>query len=336
MSKPISPIAIGGFLVGAIVLLSAALLIFGGGELFKEKRQFVIFFDSSLAGLNVGAPVKIQGVQVGTVREVALQMDPQRVQLLKPVVIEFDPGRLIDPSGQPMEAAGTEQERQENMQRLIEAGLRARLEMQSLLTGLLYVEFNLYPNQPVKLTGLNYRGLPELPSIPTTTDELRNTLDEVLTKARKLPLENIVRDLSATLKEIRDTVKSEDILRARAGLAKTLEGTEQLVGKLNRHLEPMLADARETTKETRSLVRDIHAETRGGIRPVLAAAEQSLLKVTSVLEESRSAIGAVESFGGSDSTLQQTLVELRNAARSLRDLTDYLERHPDSVLYGKP
>ncbi|MGH8606564.1 MAG: MlaD family protein [Gammaproteobacteria bacterium] len=336
MSKPISPIAIGGFLVGAIVLLTAALLIFGGGEVFKEKRQFVIFFDSSLAGLNVGAPVKIQGVQVGTVKEVALQLDPQRVQLLKPVVIEFDPGRLIDPSGQPMEAAGTEQERQENMQRLIEAGLRARLEMQSLLTGLLYVEFNLYPDQPVKLTGLDYKGLPELPSIPTTTDELRNTLDEVLTRARTLPLEDIVRNLSATLKEIRDTVKSEDVLRSRVALAKTLEGTEQLVGKLNRELEPLLADARETAKETRGLVRDIHVETHGGIRPVLAAAEQALLKVTSAMEESRGAIGAVESFGGPGSTLEEVLEELRSTARSLRQLTDYLERHPDSLLYGKP
>lgn len=336
MSKPISPIAIGGFLVGAIVLLTAALLIFGGGEVFKEKRQFVIFFDSSLNGLNVGAPVKIQGVQVGTVKEVALQMDPRRVQLLKPVVIEFDPGRLIDPSGQPMEAARTEQERQQNVQRLIEAGLRARLEMQSLLTGLLYVEFNLFPNDPVKLTGLNYKGLPELPSIPTTADELRNTLDEVLTKARALPLEDIVQDLSATLKEIRDTVKSEDVLRARAGLAKALEGAEQLIGNLNSHLKPMLVEARETTQETHGLVRDLRAETRGAIRPVLAAAEQTLRKAAAVLEQSRDAVSAVESFGGPDSTLQQTLVELRNTARSLRDLTDYLERHPDSVLYGKP
>ncbi|MGH8527362.1 MAG: MlaD family protein, partial [Gammaproteobacteria bacterium] len=84
MSKPISSIAIGGFLVGAIVLLSAALLTFGGGEVFKEKRQFVIFFDSSLNGLNVGAPVKIQGVQVGAVKEVVLQMDPKKAQLVKP------------------------------------------------------------------------------------------------------------------------------------------------------------------------------------------------------------------------------------------------------------
>ncbi|MGH8580984.1 MAG: MlaD family protein [Gammaproteobacteria bacterium] len=336
MSKPVSPIAIGGFLVGAIALLTAALLIFGGGEVFKEKRDFVIFFDSSLNGLNAGAPVKIQGVQVGAVKEIALQMDPKKARLVKPVVVEFDPGRVIDPSGRPMEAAGTEQERQENVQQFIETGLRARLEMQSLLTGLLYVEFNFYPNQPVELTGLNYKGLPEMPSIPTATDELRNTLDEVLTKARELPLEDIVRDLSATLKEIRDTVKSQDIMRARAGLAKTLEGTEQLVGKLNRHLEPMLADARETTKETRRLVRDLHAQTRGGIKPVLAAAEQTLRKATAMLEESRGAVSAVESFGGPDSTLQQTLVELRNTARSLRDLTDYLERHPDSVLYGKP
>lgn len=336
MSKPVSPIAIGGFLIGAVVLLTAALLTFGGGELFKEKRQFVIFFDSSLNGLNAGAPVKIQGVQVGTVKEVALQMDPKKARLVKPVVVEFDPGRVIDPKGQPMEWAPTDQEREENIQPLIEAGLRARLEMQSLLTGLLYVEFNFYPDEPVELTGLNYKDLPEMPSIPTATDELRNTLDEVLTKARELPLEDIVRDLSATIKEIRDTVRSEDVMRARAGLAKTLEGTEQLVGKLNRELGPILTAVQETTRETRGLVRDLRAETRGGIRPVLAAAEQMLRKTASVLEESRGTLRTVESFGGPDSTLEQTLIELRNTARSLRDLTDYLERHPDSVLFGKP
>jgi phospholipid/cholesterol/gamma-HCH transport system substrate-binding protein len=336
MSKPVSPIAIGSFLVGATVLLTAALLIFGGGELFKEKRQFVIFFDSSLDGLNAGAPVKIQGVQVGSVKEVALQMDPSKARLVKPVVIEFDPGRVIDPRGRPMEAARTEQEREENMRRLIEAGFRARLEMQSLLTGLLYVEFNFYPKAPVELTGLDYKGLPELPSIPTATDELRNALDEVLTEARALPLEDIVRDLSATLREIRDTVKSDDVLRARAALAKTLEGTEQLITKLSHHLDPVLVEARETTKATRALVRDLHSETRGGIRPVLAAAEQTLRKAEAVLDESRGALSAVGSFSGSDSPLHQTLLEVRNTARSLRDLTDYLERHPDSVLYGKP
>lgn len=206
----------------------------------------MIFFDSPVNGLNVGAPVKIQGVQVGTVVEVALQMDPKRAHLLKPVVIEFEEARVLDPSGRPGQMERTEKERQENVQRFIEAGLKARLEMQSLLTGLLYVEFNLYPGEPVKLTGVNYKGLPELPSIPSTTEELRNTLEELLTKARKLPLETILADLSETLKAIRGLVESEDTERTQAALAQSAEGAAQLLAKLNRQVEPLFVDARET------------------------------------------------------------------------------------------
>lgn len=336
MSKAVNPLAIGGFLVGAVVLLSGALLVFGGGELFKEKREFVIFFDSSLNGLSVGAPVKLEGVQVGTVKEIALQMDPKRAHLLKPVVIEFSPATMLNPSGQPLEMPRVEKERQENAKRLIEAGLRARLEMQSLLTGLLYVEFNFYPDEPVKLTGLNYKGLPELPSIPTTTDELRNTVDELLKKARKLPLEQIVADLSDTLKEIRDIVKSDDVKRSKAAFAKTMEETERLVAKLNRRLDPLLADTGGMVEETRGLMHGLREETRGAVRSVLTATEDTLRKATTVLEESRGAFEAVESLAGPDSPLQQALAELRGAGRSIRVLTDYLERHPDSVIYGKP
>jgi paraquat-inducible protein B len=332
MSKPVNPMAIGGFLVGAIVLLTAALLIFGGGEIFKEKRDYVIFFDSSLNGLNVGAPVKLQGVQIGAVKEITLQLDLKKAYLLKPVVIEIEPDRLVDLSGQPLVATHTKKQQWENAKRLIEAGLRARLETQSLLTGLLYIDLNFYPNEPVKLTGLDYKGLPEVPSLPTTFDVLRNTVDEVLGEVRKLPLETVLNNLSETLIAIRDMVKSEEVKRTLAAAAKTLEEIQKLAGNLDRDSGPLLKDTRETVKEMRALVRDFH----GGIKPVLVTAEQALRNAASVLEESHGAVNGVGSLAAPDSTLQQTLVELRDAARSFQELANYLERHPNSVIFGKP
>ena len=74
MSKPANPLAIGAFLVGAIILAVIAVLVFGGGQFLKKKMQYVIFFDSALNGLNVGAPVKLQGVQIGTVKEISLEL----------------------------------------------------------------------------------------------------------------------------------------------------------------------------------------------------------------------------------------------------------------------
>lgn len=336
MSKSVNPAAIGGFLVGAIVLLSVALLIFGGGALFKEKADFVVFFDSSLNGLNVGAPVKLQGVQIGAVKEITLQMDRTLARTLKPVVVEIDPERLVDSEGHPMQAARSQREREENAKRLIDAGLKAQLAMQSLLTGLLYVELNFYPNEPVRLTGLNYKDLSEMPSMPTTVDELRNTADEIIKEIRDLPLKEIVNDFSATLVEIRDIVKSDDVKRIRASLAKTTEEAAELAKKLNQKLGPFLADAQGMVKESRELMGEVRSETRGRIGPLLVAAEQAVNEATRVLEDTRGTIDTVEVLVGQDSILQQSLKELRDAARSLRDLADALERNPDSLLFGRP
>ncbi|MGH7809714.1 MAG: MlaD family protein, partial [Candidatus Binatia bacterium] len=78
MSKPVNPVAIGGFTVGAIALLLAAVFIFGGGRFWRaDTVRFVIFFDSSLNGLEVGAPVKMQGVKIGEVKDIVLLLDPK-------------------------------------------------------------------------------------------------------------------------------------------------------------------------------------------------------------------------------------------------------------------
>ena len=75
--------------------------------LLKKKTEFVIYFDGALNGLNVGAPVKLQGVQIGAVKEISLELDSKAIQISKPVVIEIDPGVVMDSSGHPLQAAAT-------------------------------------------------------------------------------------------------------------------------------------------------------------------------------------------------------------------------------------
>ena len=331
--------AIGGFLIAGLALLVVALLAFGGGQLFKQKIRWVVFFDSSLNGLNVGAPVKVQGVQVGQVADIVLQMDPAKNRLMKPVILEIEPGHLVNPDGQAIRAAGSEKERRARLQRLIDAGMRARLEIQSLLTGLLYVDLDFYPERPARLTGMNYAGLPEIPAVPTTTDELKNTLEEVVRKIRKLPLDDIVNDLAASTKDIRTLLDSEETRQSWEALSRSLMESEKLLADLNRQFPPLLAqvgsaikDAGQTARDTGVLVRDLRSETK----PVLAAAEKALVKATAVLEEAKGAAANVAYTTADDSTLQQSLRELRNAARSIRQLTDYLERNPSALIFGKP
>lgn len=339
MSKPVNPMAIGGFLIAGLALLIAGLLAFGGGQFLKPKLRWVVYFDSSLNGLNVGAPVKVQGVQVGTVADIVLQLDTKNNRLAKPVILEIEPGHLVDPHGGQIEMPLSDSSRRKRLEGLIDAGLRARLEIQSLLTGLLYVDLDFYPNRAARLTGMNYQDLPEVPAVPTTTDEVKNTLEEVVRKIRDLPLDTMVQDLAAAIADIRAILASDQTRQSRDALAKALVETQKLMAEMNRQLPSvvkdvgvMIKDASQTAKDAGTLVRDLRVETK----PVLAAAEKALNKATVVLEEAKGATSNLADTTAGDAPLQQSLEELRNAARSLRNLSDFLERNPESLIFGKP
>jgi paraquat-inducible protein B len=331
MSKPVNPYAIGAFLVGSLVLIISAILVFGGGQLLKKKSQYVIYFDSALNGLNVGAPVKLQGVQIGMVKEISIELDQNATRITKPVVIEIDSDMVLDAGGHTFNMASSLEQRQQNAKQLIDAGIKAQLQSQSLLTGLLYVEFNFYRNEPLHLTGLNYKDLPELPAVPTTADQIKNTADELIMKFRQLPIEDIVKDLAATLKEIREIATSDELKKNRVALAKMLNETEKLVASLNQNLSPLLINMNGTVVDTRAMVQEFTHE----MHPVLLSTEKTLNTATDVLKESKQTLGSLEALTASDAPLWQSLESLRDAANSTKALTDYLERHPDSIIYGK-
>ncbi|QWF71490.1 MCE family protein [Methylomonas paludis] len=326
MSKQASPLAIGAFLCGALILLTTALMIFGGGDFFKHKNRYVIFFDSALNGLNVGAPVKLQGVQIGNVSEISLEMDLDSGRIIKPVVIDIDPDALLDFSGQ-----AADKKQILDAKRLTAAGLKARLETQSLLTGLLYVDLNFYYDKPANLLNLEYKDLPELPSVPTTADEIKNTVEEVIKKVRELPLEQMVRDLSETLRETRNLLKSDDTKNSLAALAKTLAQTQTLIITLNTQVGPLLKNVDATVNQSRLSLETVNQQ----LAPVLKASEQSLNAATQVLQDSRQAVNAVEGLTNPDALLGQALKEMRDASRAMKDLSESLERQPEAIIYGK-
>ncbi|WKJ88873.1 MlaD family protein [Methylomonas montana] len=330
MSKQANPLAIGAFLVGALILLTAGVMIFGGSDFFKDKKRFVIFFDSALNGLNVGAPVKLQGVQIGNVNEISLVMDSATGRIFKPVVIEIDPALLQDLSVQ-QSGGHSKKQRMQDAQRMIDAGLKGRLETQSLLTGLLYVDLNFYSDKPINLVKLDYKNLPELPSVPTTVDEIRNTADEIFNRVRQLPLEEITKNMADTLNSMHGLLESEETKKSMTALANSLQETQRLMGSLNDQIGPLMVNANSALTETRTTLQDFNKE----LLPVLKAAEQSLNAATKMMEGSQNALTAVETMAAPDAQLGQTLVEMRNAARSLKDLTESLERRPESLIYGK-
>ncbi|MEI8191432.1 MAG: MlaD family protein, partial [candidate division NC10 bacterium] len=182
MSKRASPTAIGAFVVGAVALIVVGVLIFGSGQFFQHPLRYVMFFDSSVEGLNVGAPVRFRGVKIGQVSRIEAQWGTQWIE----VVVDIDSRTL---------RGGREhsvKEFQEGIEQDIkESGLRAQLRSQSLLTGQLFVAADLFPDTPIRLTGFD-PSFPEIPVVPTTLQVFQQRAEKMLETLASLPIAHLV------------------------------------------------------------------------------------------------------------------------------------------------
>jgi len=133
MSKQVSPTLIGSFFLAALGLVIIAIIMFGGGNYFEKHHKFVLYFHSenNLNGLNVGAPVKLEGVQIGEVKEVALLLDENTLEVVKPVVIELDYSNIISEEDDKLDGydkpEGEDQDQQ--IKAFIKRGLKAQLKV---------------------------------------------------------------------------------------------------------------------------------------------------------------------------------------------------------------
>jgi len=220
---------IGAFVVGALVLLMMAIVVFGSGELFKRTNKFVLYFDGSVKGLSVGAPVMFRGVSIGIVKDISLIYDSKAGTITLPVIVEIQQDRI---KGAPSfgELGGDK--------KMIALGLRGKLEVQSFLTGQLMVSFDFYPDKEAKLRGI-INKYPELPALPISPD--------IFDIMENLPIKEIAKNLEAASKGINKLANSSDIPRSFYDLQNTLLETKEamhsfslLTEYLEQHPESLL------------------------------------------------------------------------------------------------
>ena len=334
MSKQVSPTLIGSFFLAAIGLVIIAIMMFGGGNYFEKKDQFVLFFheENNLNGLNVGAPVKLEGVKIGEVKEVALLFDDKTLEVIKPVVIELDYENILnDETDEDFIPKVAGKDKEVSIKNLIEKGLKAQLKSQSMLTGLLYIEFQFTPGDEVVITGIKFRDLKELPTTTNATENIKREAQKVVDRIGKLPLEQIVEDLAVNMQEIKIILTSQSLKEDRQGVNQSIKEMEKLLTNLNENFTPLMLNLNGTMKDTRVVVQEFSRE----IKPVLSSLEKTLNKATDLLSESQFAVRSFEELSSPEAPLWQALEALKDAAESTKNLTDTLERNPESIIYGK-
>ena len=271
-----------------------------------RKRRWLLHFTDSVRGLAVGAPVEFRGIEIGEVVDVKLQINLDEITLLIPVLIEIESDRL-EPLANPSSLESQEtygSPRQAFWDQLVAKGLRAQLKIGSLLTGALFIDFDLYPGRPAqKITWES--DPPELPTIPTPLEEFKNVLVNALQKLEQLPLDQISRNLQQSL----------------TALSKAAVELEQLVRQLNSDVAPGLTATLQQSRQT------------------MQTADGALDTLKNTFSRAEKTLGALETTLSVKSPLQQdargAIKELTAAARSIRTLMDYLERHPEALLQGK-
>ena len=353
MGSKISPTVIGAFVVGALICIVAGVLLFGGGKFFKEKLPYVLFFDSSVEGLNVGAPVIFRGVQVGQVSEISAIIDPQAFTLVIRVKVELVRGSVHT-------MGGPVQDSSKAIEGLIQKGVRASLRMQSFVTGVLYVAFDFNPDTPIRRLGLD-PTYPELPTIPSDLDQLKSTIQQALGDLKKLPLDTLLSEVLALFKRANSLLELPEVKQALVSLDGVVLAAEHLLQHADGQVAPLstkvggAADAARVTLEmartvladAQKLLRNVDGQvtplagsatdTLAAARGTLGQAQKSLVKLTDTaspaLKQAEQTLGGADALIHND--LAQTLKALEDAARSIRALADALQRHPESLLRGR-
>jgi len=347
MAKEANKTLIGAFVVGAIALAVGAILVFGGGRFFTDSVPLVAYFDGSVKGLGVGSKVQMKGVTVGEVKDVKLLFNPDNLDFINRVLIETEPERIgsfFDPSNK--EAfSELDADAEEVIDSLINRGLRAKLTLDSVVTGKLLVAFDFYPETRVKLRDLE----PEIIEVPT----VQTDLEKIAKALSELPLEDMVYRVSDTLQGINAIIRSPELKQALHALNQTLQNMEKLVENVDSRIEPLvqridetLQDygrlAKEVNKQVKPLaasVKDTARDTQKLVRNLDNRLKKTIIKAEDALVQAKNTLKTIEVFAEEDSLFQKDLGNALNAvegaARSIRQLADYLERHPEALLRGK-
>ena len=324
MSTKVSPTLIGAFVIGAVALIVIAILLLGSGRLFRQTRDFVLYFDNSVNGLRVGAPVKFKGVEVGTVKDIRLQLEKGAEVNKIPVIIEIDLEKLTLRGATPQIAVD-----REAFHKAVVDGFRGQLEMESLVTGLLYVALDFFPGTPINFVqqdNVNNK-YPEIPTLPTSLEQAKGAVDRILNKLEEIDFKRLIDSLTKTSDEVGQLVRVN---------SPTVKSILQSVDQAMPQLRGAILDFRTLTATANNNVTNVSAD----LHQTLTAAHSAIEQIAVTMKEAETTIISVRATVDPNSPtfyeLTKSLREVSGAASSIRLLADSLDRNPQAIILGNP
>ncbi|MEW8219076.1 MAG: MlaD family protein [Candidatus Thiodiazotropha taylori] len=335
MQSRISPTLIGSFVLASLALGLVSVLLFSNGPLANKPTQFILYFEGDVKGLQVGSPVNFRGVKVGQVDSMSITYVRESKEFRIPVVIGIRDGHVN------VDGVVTESGVKLDLDDLISQGLRARLNLQSLVTGKLEIELDFMPETPIRLVARDKR-YPEIPTVQSSMEKLATAIEQI-------PVERITQRLSEILDSIDEMMADGELKRLTTSLLQIANRLDQITRLLAEQAPELLTNSNATLIEARTMIAEV-AGTAKQTQALISATDENLTSAFSrwdttlasgdqafrqVGETVESADRLLREDSELISQLTTTLRELGSAARSIRIMSEYLERHPEALLRGK-
>lgn len=321
-----NPLLIGSFVIAALIIIIASVLWLSGSNFFSTQLKARVYYEGDVTGLSVGAPVTFRGVNVGEVTSIRILMDTTTLRATIPVTLKLQ-GTALDfrdgSVGRPVD-----------LRTLVQRGLRARLALQSVVTGQKMIELDFMPDTPATLAGAADEL--EIPAV-------RDRFDVLIEQIAQLPLRDTVAEIRGTIKELRTTLVS---------VQHTLDGAQTTLNAVSKELRSTGAESRKTLAAATEAIHRVQGSSTAALNSIRSLADASRQTVLAVQPElQRTLIGARQAAETANVTMDRvadlmapgapmredltaTITDLSQAVRSLRSLSEQLEDKPNAIIFG--
>jgi len=324
---------IGVFVVLSLLLFMIGIILFGGAKFFEKENLVIAYFDDSLKGLSVGAPVTYRGVSIGQVKEIQLQIIKKGGSdhtVIIPIIIALNGGKNLVVQGP---GAKNEQDVDDFLESMCKQGLRAKLKTISMVTGKRYIDLAMYKDTtPVyRDSSGDYLEIPTLPSDMLQAQKVIENMDFGKLYNMILgtfeSLDALGKSLSTAMEPEKTKQLMDNLLQVSSNLNRTLEQFDSGIETILAKVDNSIGNVDTTVNDADKLILTLDS----AIQPLKADFSKALQNLDATLVQAKKTLQPSSPLYH---RINDTLRQFKETSRSIQKLSDQLTRNPDSLIFG--
>jgi paraquat-inducible protein B len=325
MSQKANPTLIGAFVFGAIVIAIGAVIFFGSANLFAKKQLYETYFNQSVNGLAIGSNVKYKGVTVGKVTKVQLKFQGQGEPPIVRVLYEINTDNLLNKFGLSLNLSDYTLH-----ERAVANGFRAKMDFESLISGQLYIALDFYKDaSPPELHQETDPSIFEIPPQPSDIEAILANLTKAIGNIGNVDFGSLANQLQVVLKSANDAIEAMHLDRLGVSLDKAANSISDLAN--GDQVKGALTSVRQAFEQLTVTLKSLNPAV-SDLKPTIDQAKMALTNLQKSTAELDQLLKSDSSFRYQ---LDSSLSEISAAAAAIQQLADFLQRHPNSLLFGR-